>query len=112
MHTSIGLPKVVLYDDVDDVLIVRVTDEPFGWTAGLDADRRVFYARDGSPLAVVIERASACADAGGLPHAELVRATLAEVRRQSRRDRAGWNRGGQAVGLTLRRSSTPRTPRV
>src|SRR5215470_2756724 len=40
MDASSVRPKAVLYDDVDDVLVVRFSDEPFGWTEGLGAGRR------------------------------------------------------------------------
>jgi hypothetical protein len=76
----------VVYDEVDDVLVVRFSDEPFGWAAGIDAERRVFYARDGSALAVVIEGASRAVGAEDLPHAELVLRHLRACRRSRRRD--------------------------
>jgi hypothetical protein len=85
MDASIAGPKAVLYDDVDDVLIVRFTDEPFGWTDGLGLGRQVFYARDGSALAVVVEGASAGVDVAGMPHADLVRTEIAALRRRARR---------------------------
>ena len=78
----------VLYDEVDDVLVVRFSDEPFGWAAGIDAEQRVFYARDGSALAVVVEGASHASGAQDLPHAELVRRHLRACRRLRRRDAA------------------------
>jgi len=89
MDASSVRPKAVLYDDVDDVLVVRFSDEPFGWTEGLGPGHRVFYARDGSALAVVVERARAGAQVDDLPHAELVRSELASLRRRTRqRERA------------------------
>jgi hypothetical protein len=78
-------PTAVLYDEVDDVLVVRFSDEPYGWAVGLDAERRVFYARDGSALAVVVEGASRAVAAADLPHVEVVRLHLRALRRPRRR---------------------------
>lgn len=97
MDTTSVYPKAVLYDEVDDVLVVRFSDEPFGWVARLDGRRRVFYARDGSPLAVVVEEASAGAPAEGLPHAGLVRSQLAALRRRGRGGVAARRRAAPAA---------------
>jgi hypothetical protein len=85
MDTASVGPKAVLYDDVDDVLVVRFSDEPFGWMDGLGSGRQVFYARDGSALAVVVAGARASGMSEGLPHAELVQTELAALRRRPRR---------------------------
>ena len=85
MDTPIVGPKAVFYDDVDDVLVVRFSDEPFGWTDGVGLGRQIFYARDGSALAVVVEGASTGGDVDGLPHAAVVRTELTALRRRARR---------------------------
>ena len=72
-------PRAVLYDEQDDVLLVRFTDAGYGWAAELDPDRRVFYGADGSPLAVVLAHASRGVDREGLPHAEVVLAAAASA---------------------------------
>ncbi|HZR01334.1 MAG TPA: DUF2283 domain-containing protein [Chloroflexota bacterium] len=87
-------PRTVLYDEDDDVLVVRFSDAPYGWAAELDADRRVFYAQDGSPLAVIVERASRGIDTRELPHAETVLAAAAPAlaRRPKQVDDGGMGR--------------------
>jgi hypothetical protein len=90
-------PEAWRYDEDKDVLLVRFSNKMLAWSDPLDADRAVYYAEDGTPLAVELRGARMAVDLEGLPWPE----TVADVVNRLRYDRG-------PVAL-LRRASVGRT---
>ncbi len=68
----------VEHDRAADALYVRLSDRPYSHGRDLDAERRIDYASDGTPVGVEVTCVSLGVDLSGLPQVDEIAAALKE----------------------------------